>query len=469
MLFLTGDISGGEWARAEFGRGPGRTRPYYRLDLADLARGERPDPAADPARGAGPALHHRPGRGAVHGAAVAQAAGPVHARARREPRAHAARRALPPGREPGPGPRLVRPLPRQGRDEAAAGDAEPRRGADDAARGRDALPAGRGVAPRVRPAGGRAVPDVLREAVDFDAELPRAAARRAARAGRPLPRRDAGRDAMAGGRDRRRGRGRRAWTRSRSSPRPSRRSGPSVRRRRRTALVVDGRCTDLVARRPPPPTGTYGSPTPTTSRPPRRRPSSRSSGACPASRSCSRVGIGPWISVGWNSAGLSLTGNELSPNDERVGVPRLLMVREQLTARTLDEAVAMALRPDRASSYNTVFAHRDGGVRERRGLRRRRRGDGPSAAGTLAHTNHYACERMRGYEGDPAYARRSAVRLGRALDLLDGEDGAGPAPGSITPERLLRVPRRPRDVAVDLPARRRRRRPRSRSSGASRT
>ena len=74
------------------------------------------------------------------------------------------------------------------------------------------------------------------------------------------------------------------------------------------------------------------------------------------------LGIGPWISVGWNSAGLSLTGNELSPNDERVGVPRLLMVREQLTARTIDEAVAMALRPDRASSYNTVFAHRDGRV-----------------------------------------------------------------------------------------------------------
>ncbi len=57
------------------------------------------------------------------------------------------------------------------------------------------------------------------------------------------------------------------------------------------------------------------------------------------------LGIGPWISVGWNSAGLSLTGNELSPNDERVGVPRLLMVRQQLTAGTIDEAIAMALRP----------------------------------------------------------------------------------------------------------------------------
>ena len=34
------------------------------------------------------------------------------------------------------------------------------------------------------------------------------------------------------------------------------------------------------------------------------------------------IGIGPWISVGWNSAGLSLTGNEVSPNDERCGIPQ---------------------------------------------------------------------------------------------------------------------------------------------------
>ena len=34
------------------------------------------------------------------------------------------------------------------------------------------------------------------------------------------------------------------------------------------------------------------------------------------------IGNGVWISVGWNDAGLNLTGNELSPNDERVGVPR---------------------------------------------------------------------------------------------------------------------------------------------------
>ncbi|HEY4634356.1 MAG TPA: C45 family peptidase [Candidatus Limnocylindrales bacterium] len=132
------------------------------------------------------------------------------------------------------------------------------------------------------------------------------------------------------------------------------------------------------------------------------------------------LGIGPWISVGWNSAGLSLTGNELSPNDERIGVPRLLMVREQLTARSMDEALAMALRPDRSSSYNTVLATPDGRVVNVEGSATDAELEGVGERGTFAHTNHYACDRMQRYEGDPAYALRSRVRLARARELLDG-------------------------------------------------
>ena len=56
-------------------------------------------------------------------------------------------------------------------------------------------------------------------------------------------------------------------------------------------------------------------------------------------------GIGPWISVGFNSAGLALTGNELSPNDNRIGIPRLLQVRDVVRRPTLDGAVAAALHP----------------------------------------------------------------------------------------------------------------------------
>lgn len=141
------------------------------------------------------------------------------------------------------------------------------------------------------------------------------------------------------------------------------------------------------------------------------------------------IGIGPWISVGFNSAGLSLTGNELAPNDNRVGIPRLLQVRDILRRRTLDEAVAAALHPRRASSYNNVLSHRDGGVVDVEGSATDAELMRPGIDGTLAHTNHYVSERMLPFEGDPEYAVGSEVRYRRALEWL--------APGQIT-EHVLR-------------------------------
>jgi hypothetical protein len=141
------------------------------------------------------------------------------------------------------------------------------------------------------------------------------------------------------------------------------------------------------------------------------------------------IGIGPWISVGFNSAGLALTGNEVAPNDNRIGIPRLLHVRDILRKRTLDEAVEAALSPHRASSYNTILSHRDGGVVNVEGSATDAELIKPGPDGTLAHTNHYVSARMLPYEGDPEYAAGSAVRYRRALEWL--------APGQIT-EHVLR-------------------------------
>jgi isopenicillin-N N-acyltransferase like protein len=135
------------------------------------------------------------------------------------------------------------------------------------------------------------------------------------------------------------------------------------------------------------------------------------------------IGNGVWISVGWNSAGLSLTGNELSPNDEKVGIPREVQVRAMLRDTTLDAMVGTALRHDRASSYNNVLAASDGRVVNVEGSATSVEMTEPDG-GTLAHTNHYVCDAMVRYEGDPEYAELSAIRYRRAKELLRSAETA---------------------------------------------
>ncbi len=139
------------------------------------------------------------------------------------------------------------------------------------------------------------------------------------------------------------------------------------------------------------------------------------------------IGIGPWISVGFNSAGLALTGNELSPSDDRVGIPRLLLVRDILRRRTLEQAVSAALHPRRASSYNNLLSHRDGGVVSVEGSATDAELLRPQD-GTLAHTNHYTSARMARYERDPDATAGSQARQRSASAWL--------AQGPVTPALL---------------------------------
>lgn len=131
---------------------------------------------------------------------------------------------------------------------------------------------------------------------------------------------------------------------------------------------------------------------------------------------------GVFISVGYNAAGLSLTGNELSPNDDRVGVPRLLVVRDILACSTAPEAVASACNPDRASSYNNLIAHADGTIVNVEGSG----GDFallPAEGDWTVHTNHYVHPAMRRYEADPGAISGSEARYRRARALMEARDG----------------------------------------------
>jgi isopenicillin-N N-acyltransferase-like protein len=146
------------------------------------------------------------------------------------------------------------------------------------------------------------------------------------------------------------------------------------------------------------------------------------------------IGDGVWISVGWSSAGLSLTGNELSPNDERIGIPREIQVRAMLRDGSLDTMIGTALRHDRASSYNNVLASSDGRVVNVEGSATKVELTEPDDRGHLVHTNHYVCDAMLGFEGDAAYAERSAVRYRRAAELL-----AGRPDGTVTEDGLREI------------------------------
>jgi isopenicillin-N N-acyltransferase-like protein len=141
------------------------------------------------------------------------------------------------------------------------------------------------------------------------------------------------------------------------------------------------------------------------------------------------LGVGPFISIGFNAAGLALTGNELSPNDDKIGVPRLLLVRDILAQRTAQDALAAAARPERASSYNQLISHASGDLVNFEG----------SATdyeliyaqgGWTVHTNHYCSPKMAAYERDPADIRGSCLRYERARELMAAR------PGPVTPEML---------------------------------
>jgi hypothetical protein len=143
------------------------------------------------------------------------------------------------------------------------------------------------------------------------------------------------------------------------------------------------------------------------------------------------LGIGPWLSAAWNQTGLNITGNELAPNDQRVGIPRLLLMSAVARARTIGEAVALAGHPSRASSYNWLLADAEGRVVSLEGSATAMAELHVGENGLLHHENHYVDPSMVRFERSPRNAVRSAARGARMSDLL----GALPR-GSVTSETI---------------------------------
>jgi isopenicillin-N N-acyltransferase-like protein len=144
------------------------------------------------------------------------------------------------------------------------------------------------------------------------------------------------------------------------------------------------------------------------------------------------LGVSPGglvYSAGLNAAGIGLTGNEVSCNDIRPGVPRLLIVRAILAARRLEEAMNACLLPQRASNYNNLISDAQGEVYCMEG----------SATDCepiyiegdiMAHANHYVSQAMRRFEADRNDNGGSIIRYHRAMRLLRENYGR------LSPERF---------------------------------
>ena len=152
----------------------------------------------------------------------------------------------------------------------------------------------------------------------------------------------------------------------------------------------------------------------------------------PAFFAMSYQGLFP--TMGFNEAGISLTGNAVSPNDVRVGIPQMYPPRRVLESRTLKEALEAAMPEGRGSSFNNIVCSKEGELYSLEGSATSFEalyGEG----GWLVHTNHYVGEKMLPFERNPHEKFCSILRYNRAKKLLGG------ALGRITPETIMRVQR----------------------------
>ena len=138
---------------------------------------------------------------------------------------------------------------------------------------------------------------------------------------------------------------------------------------------------------------------------------------------------GLWVNSGVNAAGISLSGNALTQNDTRIGIPQDFAVRKVLASKTIGDAMKAAIPENRASSYNNIICDENGEIYSMEGS-----GTDFDALyaeeGYLVHTNHYLSPKMAKYEAvfqakhDKTPLRAdSIIRYNRGLRLIEKELG----------------------------------------------
>jgi hypothetical protein len=142
------------------------------------------------------------------------------------------------------------------------------------------------------------------------------------------------------------------------------------------------------------------------------------------------------LMLGMNSHGIGSVSNSVHSNDNRLGVPNVFVRRSTLEARTLEEARERALLSSRARGTNNFFADTVGRLWDIETSATSSAFADHTAAGYMAHTNHYVLPEMQPFEGYGG--GESEVRVGTAERLLAQGLAAGDDPVELV-ARVLRT------------------------------
>lgn len=121
--------------------------------------------------------------------------------------------------------------------------------------------------------------------------------------------------------------------------------------------------------------------------------------------------------IGLNAEGIAQCCDSVYPNDSRIGIPRLVVSRSVLAARTLEQAIRSTVSPHRAAGYNHLLAHESGELYNVE-VSARSFAILHGTSGYVIHTNFYLDTKMQTVEYEPDELIGTRVRYYRAQRLL---------------------------------------------------
>jgi len=122
--------------------------------------------------------------------------------------------------------------------------------------------------------------------------------------------------------------------------------------------------------------------------------------------------------IGFNSHGIAQCCDSVYPTDSRIGIPRVIVSRAVLAAKTPSEAIRRTLIRQRAAGYNHLLAHESGEIYSVE-VSARQFAILYAEDGVMVHTNHYVDSQMRKIESEPDELIATRIRYFRAQRLLN--------------------------------------------------